>query len=350
MIKARAVIADDEALMRAQLRERLRELWPDLDIAAEAKNGAEAVELVAAQRPDIVFLDIRMPAKTGIEAARDIARLEGALPDIVFVTAYDQHALDAFDQGAIDYVLKPAERARLSRTVERLRRRIEERRAAPGPAPANDLRELLAKLADKLEPQAAPASGATQRRLAAILSADIVGYSRLMQADDGATHKGLLEVRALFAEHAAAWNGRIVNAVGDAVLAEFGSAVEAVQCAIEIQRDMSRRNSEVPEAKRMQLRIGVNLGDVLVDVHGLYGDGVNVAARLESLCQVGSVALSSHVYEQVRDRLKLQAADRGEHALKNIARPVRIFEIDPHGEPSAQAAGLLSRLAALFRR
>ena len=333
--------------MRAQLRERLKELWPDLEIAAEARNGAEAVELVAAQRPDVVFLDIRMPAKTGVEAARDISRMEGALPDIVFVTAYDQHAVDAFDQGAIDYVLKPAERSRLSRTVDRLRKRIEQRRAAPAAAPADELRELLAKLAGKLEPQAAPG---TQRRLAAILSADIAGYSRLMQADDQATHKGLLEVRALFSEHAAAWNGRIVNAVGDAVLAEFGSAVEAVQCAIEIQRNMSHRNSAVPEDKRMQLRIGVNLGDVLVDVHGVYGDGVNVAARLESLCQVGSVALSSHVYEQVRDRLKLRAADRGEHALKNIARPVHIFEIDPHGGESAKPAGLISRLAALFKR
>lgn len=339
--------------MRAQLRERLKELWPALEVVAEARNGAEAVELVAAQRPDVVFLDIRMPVKTGIEAARQIvqmsARLEGKVPDIVFVTAYDQHAVDAFDEGAIDYVLKPAERTRLTRTVERLRKRIEERRAAPATAPTAELRDLLSRLADKLEPQA-PAATGTQRRLAAILSADIAGYSRLMQADDQATHKGLLEIRALFAEHSAAWNGRIVNAVGDAVLAEFGSAVDAVQCAIEIQRDMGRRNAEVPDASRMQLRIGVNLGDVLVDVHGLYGDGVNVAARLESLCQVGSVALSSHVYEQVRDRLKLQAADRGEHALKNIARPVRIFEIDPLGAEPAQPAGFLSRIAALFKR
>src|SRR5713101_556403 len=119
----RAVIADDEPLMREQLRARLGELWPELEIVAEAKNGVEAVEQVAALRPEVVFLDIRMPAKSGIEAAREIAALDGRLPEIVFVTAYDQYAIDAFQQGVIDYVLKPAERARLGVTVDRLRKR-----------------------------------------------------------------------------------------------------------------------------------------------------------------------------------------------------------------------------------
>src|SRR6266581_4163240 len=119
----RAVIADDEPLMREQLRARLSELWPELEIVAEAKNGVEAVEQVAALRPEVVFLDIRMPAKTGIEAAREIAALDGRPPEIVFVTAYDQYAIDAFQQGVIDYVLKPAERERLGVTVDRLRKR-----------------------------------------------------------------------------------------------------------------------------------------------------------------------------------------------------------------------------------
>src|SRR6267142_2029044 len=101
----RALIADDEPLMREQLRARLSELWPELEIVAEAKNGVEAVEQVVALRPEVVFLDIRMPAKTGIEAAREIAALDGRLPEIVFVTAYDQYAIDAFEQGVIDYVL-----------------------------------------------------------------------------------------------------------------------------------------------------------------------------------------------------------------------------------------------------
>jgi DNA-binding LytR/AlgR family response regulator len=144
----RAVIADDESLMREQLRERLSELWPELEIVAEAKNGVEAVEMVNAHRPQVVFLDIRMPAKSGIEAARDIAAQEN-VPEMVFVTAYDQYAIDAFQQGVIDYVLKPAERERLALTVERLKKRL----AAP-PKSAGALHEALARLAEKLEPAA----------------------------------------------------------------------------------------------------------------------------------------------------------------------------------------------------
>ena len=144
-----AVIADDERLMREQLRSRLQELWPELEIVGEAKNGAEAVEMVSTQRPQVVFLDIRMPAKTGIEAAREIAALPGRVPEIVFVTAYDEYAIDAFKQGVIDYVLKPAERERLAVTVERLKQRL----AAPSDSAAA-LQQALARLAEKLEPQA----------------------------------------------------------------------------------------------------------------------------------------------------------------------------------------------------
>src|SRR5258706_2505272 len=145
----RALIADDEPLMREQLRARLSELWPELEIVAEAKNGVEAVEQVAALRPEVVFLDIRMPAKTGIEAAREIAALDGRPPEIVFVTAYDQYAIDAFQQGVIDYVLKPAERERLVVTVDRLRKRL----AAPSPS-SDALQQALARLPGKLGPEA----------------------------------------------------------------------------------------------------------------------------------------------------------------------------------------------------
>ena len=147
-MKVRALIADDEPLMREQLRARLAELWPELDIVAEATNGLEAVELAGAERPELVFLDIRMPVKTGIEAAREIAALPGRVPEIVFVTAYDQYAIDAFEAGVLDYVLKPAERDRLARTVERIRSRL----AAP-PDLAN-FQQALARLAEKLQPTA----------------------------------------------------------------------------------------------------------------------------------------------------------------------------------------------------
>src|SRR6266516_3503043 len=130
----RAVIADDEPLKREQLRARLSELWPELEIVAEAKNGVEAVEQVAALRPEVVFLDIRMPAKTGIEAAREIAALDGRPPEIVFVTAYDQYATDAFQQGVIDYVLKPA----LARVAEKLE-------------PASRLKWIQASVGDQIQ-------------------------------------------------------------------------------------------------------------------------------------------------------------------------------------------------------
>ena len=129
--RMRAVIADDERLMREQLRLRLSQVWPELDIVAEGRNGVEAVELTQQHRPDVVFLDIRMPGMTGVDAAREILQMEVGddawLPDIVFITAYDQYAVQAVEQGAVDYVLKPAEPERLRRTAERLQARLTQR-------------------------------------------------------------------------------------------------------------------------------------------------------------------------------------------------------------------------------
>ncbi len=139
MDKIRAVIADDERLMREQLRARLAEVWPELEIVAEAKNGREAVEAVATHRPDLAFLDIRMPGMTGVEAAREI----GDACHVVFITAYSEYAVEAFEQGAVDYVLKPADSERLAVTVARLKKRL-------GAKPA-DLGALLEKLAASLD-------------------------------------------------------------------------------------------------------------------------------------------------------------------------------------------------------
>ena len=165
-IATTAVLADDERLMRDQLRARLAEVWPELQIVAEAKNGLEAVQLVQAHRPDVVFLDIRMPGLTGVEAARQIVQLPpidgdaaddaGLPPEIVFITAYDQYAVEAFEQGVADYVLKPAERERLQLTVDRIRQRLAARRGE-GDAPAGPpLQQLLHQLAAKLNPGGPP--------------------------------------------------------------------------------------------------------------------------------------------------------------------------------------------------
>ena len=151
----RAVIADDEPLMREQLRARLAEAWPELEIVGEARNGIEAVEKTAALQPDLVFLDIRMPGMTGIEAARGIASLEPgeAAPEIVFVTAYDEYAIQAFEQGVVDYLLKPVDRDRLAVTVERIRKRIAQREAQPGAAQAPISSEALRALLERLQGQ-----------------------------------------------------------------------------------------------------------------------------------------------------------------------------------------------------
>ena len=173
-----AVLADDERLMRDQLRARLAEAWPELTIVAEAKNGLEAVQLVDEHRPDIVFLDIRMPGLTGVDAARQIAQLpprardadtaeqaddDPLLPEIVFITAYDQYAVEAFEQGVVDYVLKPAERERLQVTVQRLRARLAARAAPAGSAEAlagaqaaPPLQQLLHQLRARMNPGGAP--------------------------------------------------------------------------------------------------------------------------------------------------------------------------------------------------
>jgi DNA-binding LytR/AlgR family response regulator len=152
-LAARAVLADDERLMREQLRGRLAEAWPELQIVGEARNGIEAVELVTTLRPDLVFLDIRMPGLTGVEAARQIAQMpvgdDEVLPEIVFITAYDQYAVEAFEQGAADYVLKPAERERLKVTVERLQKRLSAR-AGNDPLAAPPIQQLLHQLSARL--------------------------------------------------------------------------------------------------------------------------------------------------------------------------------------------------------
>jgi DNA-binding LytR/AlgR family response regulator len=151
----RAVLADDERLMRDQLRARLAEVWPELQIVAEARNGLEAVQLVEQHRPDIVFLDIRMPGLTGVEAARQIAQMELGpddwLPEVVFITAYDQYAVEAFEQGVADYVLKPAEAQRLRVTTERIRQRLA-RRGTPEETSAPPLQQLLHQLAARMTP------------------------------------------------------------------------------------------------------------------------------------------------------------------------------------------------------
>ena len=178
------------------------------------------------------------------------------------------------------------------------------------------------------------------RRLAAILAADVVGYSRLMGEDEAGTVKLVRERRDAGAPIVQAFGGRLVKTMGDGVLLEFPSVVAAVECAILIQKMMDERNAPLPEAKRVLYRVGVNLGDVLVDGEDILGEGVNVAARLEGICEPGGVCLSSSAYDQVRGRIEAEFVDVGEQILKNIDRPVRVHALKPAAIAAVKAESL----------
>ncbi|MBV9377249.1 MAG: adenylate/guanylate cyclase domain-containing protein, partial [Alphaproteobacteria bacterium] len=164
------------------------------------------------------------------------------------------------------------------------------------------------------------------RRLAAILAADVAGYSRLMGADEEGTHERLkAHRRALVDPKIREHSGRIVKNTGDGMLAEFPSVVDAVRCATEVQRAMVDREAKMPEDLRIRFRVGINLGDVIVEDGDIFGDGVNVAARLEALAEPGGLCISRTVRDHIRDKLIYAFEDLGEQSVKNIARPVRVY-------------------------
>jgi class 3 adenylate cyclase/protein-S-isoprenylcysteine O-methyltransferase Ste14 len=177
-----------------------------------------------------------------------------------------------------------------------------------------------------VEPQS---SDERERRLAAILSADVAGYSRLMAEDEAATVRRVAAYRDEIILHVRQHRGRVVDSPGDNLLAEFPSALDATRCAIEVQRVLGARNTDLPPERRMEFRIGVHVGDVVAEGGRIYGDGVNLAARVERLAEPGGVSISRAVYEQVRDRLSLAWEDLGEQELKNLPHPVRVYRARP---------------------
>src|SRR5438132_5330550 len=167
-----------------------------------------------------------------------------------------------------------------------------------------------------------------ERRLTAILAADVVGYSRMMGANEAGTLEALKAVRVDFVDGSITqYQGRVVNLTGDGMLVEFPSVVNAVGCAAEIQRGMRDRNVDLPPDRRIEFRVGVNLGDVIVEGDDIYGDGVNVAVRLEGIAEPGGICVSQSVRDHVGNRLALQFEDRGEQNLKNIEKPVRVYNV-----------------------
>jgi adenylate cyclase len=176
-----------------------------------------------------------------------------------------------------------------------------------------------------------------ERKLTAILAADVKGYSRLMGEDEAATLLTLNSRRKVMDTLIAQHRGRVVGSAGDSVLAEFASVVDAVQCAAVIQATLKAENAGLPLNRRMEFRIGVNLGDVMVDGEQIYGDGVNIAARLEALADPGGICISGTVHEHIKNKLTLNYEDLGEQQVKNIAEPVRVWRVQAEESESLKS-------------
>src|SRR5215472_2495574 len=172
------------------------------------------------------------------------------------------------------------------------------------------------------------ASDQVKRKLAAIIAADIAGYSRLMGMDEAGTLARLKQYRReLIDPKNKRYRGRVVKTTGDGILVEFPSVVDAISCSIEVQQGVRERNADVPPEKRIEFRIGINLGDVIIEGRDLYGDGVNIAARLEGLAEPGGICISQTVLNHARGKVAFDVEDLGEQALKNIARPIHVYRI-----------------------
>jgi len=177
-------------------------------------------------------------------------------------------------------------------------------------------------------PQPRQQASSQKRKLAAILHADVVAFSRLMGEDDTGTHQALGRLRQAVDPLIVAQNGRIVGTAGDSLLADFSSVVDALNCAVEMQQAARAINDPIPPERRLELRIGVNLGDVIVDGDNIFGDGINIAARLQALAKPGTICISQTVYEQVKNKLNFRYHPLGSHRVKNIVEPVRAYAVE----------------------
>ncbi|MBN1227770.1 MAG: adenylate/guanylate cyclase domain-containing protein [Deltaproteobacteria bacterium] len=188
------------------------------------------------------------------------------------------------------------------------------------------------------------------RKLTAILSADVVGYSRLMGDDEAATVKILETYKGVMSSLIRQHRGRIVDSPGDNLLAEFGSVVDTVQCAVSIQKELQARNADLPENRRMEFRIGINLGDVIEEENRIYGDGVNIAARLEALADPGGICVSKTAFEHIESKLPLGYEYLGEQKVKNIAKPVGAYKVLMETRVVDAKAKLEAKAVSFWRR
>ena len=236
-------------------------------------------------------------------------------------------------------MLKNAKAAQMLRATGDFRPTMLTRQARAYQLPPKKPRALGLPLANPIE---------VKRRLAAIFAADVEGYSRLMGVDEVATLDALTKRREVLDGLIETHGGRIANTAGDSVLAEFGSAVDAVRCAMEAQDALAKANTGLSESRHINFRMGVHVGDVMVRAGDLFGDGVNIAARLQTLAKAGGLCVSGVTYDQVRKILPLQFTDLGAQTVKNIEEPIRAFEVRPQGETTPAALKSKWAVSATF--
>jgi DNA-binding response OmpR family regulator len=290
------VVVEDEATQRQLLADYLA--GQNFRVSA-VDSGAALHRLVERDAPALVLLDVGLPGEDGFALVRRLREKSSRIGIIMVTSAGDTvDRVVGLETGADDYITKPFEP-----------------------------RELLARVRSVLRRGAAGRDAASARRIAAIVAADVAGYSRLVGDDEEGTLARLRALRrALIYGETDAHRGRVVRVMGDGFLIEFSSAIDAVRCAVAVQRGMAAAADE-PAERRLQFRVGINVGDVLADGDDILGDSVNIAARLEGIAEPGGICLSAAAYEQVRGKLELAVADIGEPQLKNIARPVRVYRI-----------------------
>ena len=304
-MEGKVLLVDDDEKLRKLVTEYLEGYGFQVKTLSD---GFLAVQSIHTESPDIVILDIMLPGKDGLEVLKEI-RAESSVP-VIMLTARGEDAdrIVGLELGADDYLPKPFNPRELLARMKAVIRRISfEERGERGE------KEL--------------ASRQIQRQLRAILSADVKDYSRLMAQDEMWTINTLNLYRDLIASRVQSHLGRVVDSPGDNILADFGSVLNAVQCAVEVQKELEEKNADLPGQRKMEFRIGINLGDVVLEKGRIYGDGVNIAARVERLAEPGGICISGTVYDQVENRLPLAYNYLGEKSVKNITKPIRVYQV-----------------------
>lgn len=309
-MESKVLLVDDDEKLRKLVTEYLEGYGFQVKILSD---GLLVRRTIHKESPDIVILDIMLPGKDGLDVLKEI-RAESSVP-VIMLTARGEDAdrILGLELGADDYLPKPFNpRELLARMKAVIRRLPFEGRGEGG--------------------ERGPVSQQVRRELRAIFSADVKGYSRLMAEDEMWTIYTLNAYRDLIASRVHSHMGRVVDSPGDNILAEFGSVLNAVQCAVEIQKQLKEKNAEFPGQQKMEFRIGINLGDVVLEKGRIYGDGVNIAARIERLAEAGGICVSGTVYDQIENRLPLSYDYLGEKSVKNIPKLIRVYQVRTDSE------------------